>query len=358
MIEKLVALFPALASLPAGAYVVGGAVRDLLRGHDPSDVDVACSDPLAAARAVRDRVIPLGGAGHLRAYRVIDEGRIYDFAEIAGGEILRDLGRRDLTIDAMALDPRTDEVLDPFEGRDDLAAHRVRMVAPDNFSDDPLRIVKAIRMAVTLGFEIEPATMDAMKARTAMIARVAPERVTHELSLMLSARRFRRAVHLLHESGVDEVLALRTGEFRADDLSLAAALALLVMPPDAERIPAGNFTATYAETWRWSDSLRHAVMTLQALREHSDLASLYDAGRELVMQLPPMLQAAGDAPLGHINDAMFDVVPLLDGHEIAELTGIPAGAEIGRMKRALLERQLRGEILSREEAIRFVQQKP
>src|SRR5437763_15630835 len=105
--DELLVLFPALRKLPANTYVVGGAVRDLLRGAHPADVDVACIDPLACARTLRRKVIRLGREEHISAYRVVDGKHVYDFAALLDGSIGADLGRRDFTINAMAVDLRS-----------------------------------------------------------------------------------------------------------------------------------------------------------------------------------------------------------------------------------------------------------
>src|SRR5690242_19345440 len=99
--DDLLDLFPALAKLPGDAFIVGGAIRDLILGRDPADVDVACNDPLACAQAISPRVIRLG-KDHLTAYRIVLGEHVYDFAPLLDNSIDRDLGRRDFTVNAMA----------------------------------------------------------------------------------------------------------------------------------------------------------------------------------------------------------------------------------------------------------------
>src|ERR1044071_6838692 len=85
--DEAVALFPALRGLPPHVFCVGGAVRDLLLGAHPADVDVACIDPLAAAQTLGRKVIRLGREEHIAAYRVVYGKPAYDFAALLDDSI-------------------------------------------------------------------------------------------------------------------------------------------------------------------------------------------------------------------------------------------------------------------------------
>src|SRR5436190_13319051 len=99
-------LFPRLRDLPPSARLaVGGAVRDLLLGREPNDVDVECDDPLAVAQSLGRKVIQLGRE-ELIAWRVVEGDHIYDFSPLAP------LGRRDFTINAIAVDLVSGELRD------------------------------------------------------------------------------------------------------------------------------------------------------------------------------------------------------------------------------------------------------
>src|SRR5687768_2517320 len=272
--DELTRRFPALTRLDPPCYVVGGAIRDLLLGRDPADVDVACLDPLRAAQSVSPRVIRLGDQEHLSAYRVVLPEHVYDFAALLDGDIGPDLERRDFAINAMAVDLASGELLDPHGGQADLRNRTLRMVLPENFDDDPLRALKGVRMAVTYDLKIEPATLTAIRERAPKIVGIATERVLYELSVIFSANKLRRAVDLLHRTALDEPLGFRTREFQTDDVSPAGALALLVEDPRA-----------HAKRWRWSTDLLRDVLSLQHLVEHHDRIALYDAGEPLARQL-------------------------------------------------------------------------
>jgi tRNA nucleotidyltransferase/poly(A) polymerase len=339
--EALLTLFPALTRIPSGAYVVGGAVRDLLLDREPADVDVACLNPLEAAQAVRKKVIRLGDEEHLSAYRVVKDDRVYDFAALLDDNIDSDLARRDFTVNAMAIDLDRDTLLDPHGGQRDLQSRTVRMVQASNFDDDPLRMLKSVRMAIRYGFNVDGATIAAIHERAPRILEIATERVVYELSIIFASNDFRRAIDLLRATGLDAPLGLTMRDYRADDVTLAGAYALLVADPKA-----------YAQRWRWSDHLLQEVQTMQRLIEQHDRIALYDAGEATARQLPPLLRALGRGEEVDMPD--FSIRALLTGGEIAELARLAPGRELGRIKRALLEAQVRGEISTRDEAVQFV----
>jgi hypothetical protein len=329
--DELTRRFPALATLAPHSYVVGGAIRDLLLGREPADADVACLDPLAAAKSIGSKVIRLGDQQHLSAWRVVLPEHVYDFAELLDGNIDADLERRDFTVNAMAVDLATGELLDPHDGQRDAREGIVRMVRAENFDDDPLRTLKGVRMAVKYGMTIDAATMDAIREHGSKLTHVAKERVMYELSVIFSSNAFRKAVELLHCTALDSVLGFEHGTFHADDVSFAGALALL----------GGDHLG-------WGHVLLRDVHTLRNLIDHHDRIALYDAGESLASQLLAVLRALGRDETLDLPD--FSIRPLLSGDEI----GIAPGPELGRAKRALLEAQVRGEVTTREQALEWL----
>ncbi|HUJ14674.1 MAG TPA: hypothetical protein VL284_12880 [Thermoanaerobaculia bacterium] len=328
--DALVAHFPKLATLPPHTEAIGGAVRDLLLGATPLDVDVECDEPLACASAL-GKVITLG-RGELTVYRVVVDARVYDFSRKT------DLGRRDFTINAIAVDLTSGDMRDPFDGAEDIRRRVVRMIRASNLDDDPLRMLRAVRLAVRFDFAIDDPTVTQIRRRAAKIVTVAAERVTYELHAIFSAGTFRRAVRLLSATALDEPLfgySIDPDRFPDDELSIAAAYALLVRDARA-----------FAGRWRWSHALLRDVLTLQALMRDPNPIALYDAGEELARQLP-MRVAMPD----------FSIEPLLDGNEIASLAKIDRGPRVGAIKRALVEAQLGGDVRTREEAERFVRRR-
>ncbi len=168
-----------------GIYVVGGTLRDLLLGLDPTDCDLATAgDPQAYARrlagATGGRLVPLGKPGKM-VYRVVAAERVYDVCPVEGGSIENDLRRRDFTINALALEIPSGRILDVTGGRDDIRARRIRMVSRHSLEADPLRMLRAFRIGAALGFEVEAQTDAAIRSLAKAITAVAPERLHEEL---------------------------------------------------------------------------------------------------------------------------------------------------------------------------------
>ncbi len=206
-------------------YVVGGSIRDALLGREPADWDLA-TDALPERTA---ELFP-GSAYENRFGTVLvreadDTYEITTFrsdAEYAdrrrpgrvefGSRIEDDLSRRDFTVNAIAwgasgadADPG---LVDPHSGRDDLAARRLRAVGEPaaRFAEDALRIVRALRLAATLEFTIEPATLTAIRDAAPLVRHLSGERVAAELDKLLTARQPSIGLRLMAETGVLAVL--------------------------------------------------------------------------------------------------------------------------------------------------------
>jgi poly(A) polymerase len=189
------------------AWLVGGAVRDRLLGRPTDDVDVALDgDPRGAARAIAKAT---GGAafrlsGAFGAWRVVGPGQSWhvDLVPLRDGDIGADLAARDFTINAMAEPLAGGDLLDPHGGRADLEARRVRMVSEAALAEDPLRTLRAVRLATELALEIEPDTRAAAAAHAQEMDRVAPERVFGELKQVVTAARVREGLAAMDDLGL------------------------------------------------------------------------------------------------------------------------------------------------------------
>ncbi|MDE2038728.1 MAG: CCA tRNA nucleotidyltransferase [Elusimicrobia bacterium] len=211
------ALRLAARSSPTKVWLVGGALRDLLLGRPISDLDLACSDARGLARklarGLRGKAFPLDESNGV--YRVVLPAgqaalRQLDVAELQGGGIAADLARRDFTINALALalTPRLDaavpaaSLLDPRGGLKDLAARLLRCESERLFKDDPLRLLRAFRIAAQLGFSLEPRTLKTISRLRRLSLKPAAERTRSELMLLLEAAQASRWLRLLEQAGL------------------------------------------------------------------------------------------------------------------------------------------------------------
>jgi len=192
------------------AWLVGGAVRDrLLAAADPVDLDLVVSvDPASAARAIgRAAGAPVFALSEaFGAWRVVARDRTWqiDVAAVQGGTLADDLARRDFTVNAMAEPLGGGELVDPYDGRGDLAAGRLRMVSAEALDADPLRVLRLVRLACTLALEPEPATLAAARERAIRVDTVAAERIWAELRRIVAAPSVRAGVDLLQAVGLTE----------------------------------------------------------------------------------------------------------------------------------------------------------
>ncbi len=199
-------------------YIVGGAVRDGLLGRPVSDYDAATDAPPEEVRRLFRRVIPTGiqhgtvtvlwkgrsiETTTFRREAGYSDGRRPDKVEF-GASLDEDLERRDFTINAMALEPLSGALVDPHDGRGDLARRLVRAVgdAAERFDEDGLRPLRAIRFASQLGFEIEAATLAAIPAALPRFSGVSAERLRVELEKILLSAEPSRGLRLMERTGM------------------------------------------------------------------------------------------------------------------------------------------------------------
>jgi tRNA nucleotidyltransferase/poly(A) polymerase len=176
------------------ACLVGGAARDLLLGRPVHDWDfVVERDAIPLARATANRLgaafFPLDeerDTGRVVAYAVDGTRTFLDFALRRGPDWRADLEARDLTVNAIALPLGTSDLIDLFGGQADLDARRIRAVTERSFRDDPVRTMRAVRLANELGFRIEPQTAVWVRRDACLLANTSAERVRDELAKLLA----------------------------------------------------------------------------------------------------------------------------------------------------------------------------
>ncbi|MFO8112405.1 MAG: HD domain-containing protein [Desulfosalsimonadaceae bacterium] len=189
-----------------GVYIVGGSVRDALRGYPPKDYDIAVTENAreiaeTIGRRVGSRVIEIGKPGK-RIYRVIAGADTYDISPAKGPTVTEDLALRDFTINAIAYDVFDKKLIDPVKGLSDIDKGIVRMVCPAAFRSDPLRLLRAFRIAAALDFDISPDTLNEIKNNAAAIKTVAGERIREEWIKLLGAAGSFGHIRKMEETGL------------------------------------------------------------------------------------------------------------------------------------------------------------
>ncbi len=207
-------------------YEVGGTVRDFfIFGKESEEKDYQVSqipmDELISLLAKFGRVELVGKTFGVIKFTPKGHKKTYDVAlprkEFSTGvghkdfqvtfdhnlKIEEDLSRRDFTINAMARDLSSEQIIDPFEGRKDIQRKIIRMISPQAFLEDPLRMLRGIGFSARFEFEIEEKTFQAMQSNSKLITSVSPERIQDELNkLLLRAKKPSLGFRLMHKSGI------------------------------------------------------------------------------------------------------------------------------------------------------------
>ncbi len=191
--------------LPRGSFLVGGAVRDAVRGVPPKDFDFLIpQDPFAfgpdLARALDGFFVPLDEDRRI-ARVVLRGGDDVDLLPIPPGGVIESLAERDFTMNALAQAIDSGEIVDPFNGRADITARRICFVAEKNLDADPLRILRAFRFQAALGFSVDPALLAAIRSRNHLVWSPAPERIAEEWFLLLAATPAGPAIESMSDAG-------------------------------------------------------------------------------------------------------------------------------------------------------------
>lgn len=380
-------LLPALEGLPT-AYLVGGAVRDMLLEAESVDLDVALEgDALAAAWELAER---LGGRAmtHERfgtATVRTDDGLVFDLAgtrrerysapgalpEVEPASLAEDLGRRDFSINAMAVGLSGADLgvlHDPHGGNEDLGAKRVRVLHAGSFLDDPTRLLRAVRYEARLGFRMDADSERLAREAVAAgaLGTVSGPRVRDELLDLLGEQEMPAALARVRELGIDRGLhpALEA------DPDLAASAALGSAETGADRALA----ALAALASRAPNELEPWLDTLALGRgDRGSVAAAARQGPSLVRALradpPPSavsallrcepaetlaVALAHGAPGGPIQRFLADLRDVhleITGDDLIA-AGVPQSSLIGRALDETLRMKLDGKVSGRDEELR------
>jgi len=409
------------------AYFAGGCVRDRLLGREPQDYDVATSAPPEVVRKLFARTVPVGmqfgvvlvllgdervEVATFRADDAYIDGRRPSAVHFGTPE--DDAQRRDFTINAMYLDPLTDEVIDFVGGRADLAAGVIRAIgdAGARIAEDRLRMLRAVRLAARFGFTIDPGTHVAIRAAAPTVTDMAAERIGDEIVKILTEGNARRGFELLDETGLlavvlPEIAAMHGVEQSPDyhpegDVWVHTLLLLEQLPagvaetlalgallhdvgkPRCAAVRDGRITfwqhdvlgAEMAvaicqrlrrsrESWeRTAYLVRNHLRLVQApaMRLSTLKRLLAEDGFEELLALVRIDALASNRDLQYVEfcerkraELRETVRPprLLGGDDLLA-AGYPRGPLIGRILRAIDDAQLEGEVATRDEAMALV----
>jgi len=320
------------------AWIVGGCIRDLLLGRTVSDWDLATSARPERVQAIFPRTIPTGIAHG--TITVMHRGVAYEVTTLRGegaysdgrrpdsvfyvDDIRDDLERRDFTVNAIAFDPNTGAIVDPFGGREDLDAKILRAVRDPvlRFREDGLRILRATRFIATLEMTLDPATEQAIPEALEVLAKVSRERMRDEWTKTMKARRPSLAFRLMRSLGVLGVVAKPFERAADEDFERAvlaldravdpwvrhAALATCVGVGDA----AAKIVDAVFRELRYSNDERRTIVDLVRLANAPDRRTLdrtaarayfRSVGRERIPRFLELLRAMDETHAGESSAA-------------------------------------------------------
>ena len=362
------------------AFLVGGCVRDLLRGKSPGDYDVATRALPAQVQACFSKVIPTGiqhgtvtvllGGMSLEVTTYRSEGEYVDGRRPSTvhfhASIEEDLSRRDFTINAMAYNPLSERWVDTWGGREDLHKGLVRCVGNplQRFSEDGLRAIRAVRFAATLNFELDMATQKAIPQCLDLFAKVAQERTREEFLKLLASEHAQRGLALLLETGLlktflpEAALADFGMATRPKHLLPRLALLLASAPEPQAVLQRLKFSKRQWET------LVHLLQVQPLPPPHADDAQLRRWLSKAKLPHWEEALALGEAlerreeglalrmrALLAQNPALSIDKLALNGEEMGLILGIPPGPPIGEAGRFLLEKVLENPRLNSKETL-------
>jgi tRNA nucleotidyltransferase (CCA-adding enzyme) len=390
--------------------MVGGAVRDAILGRVREYVDLDFIIPADAVKVAR-KIAQRYQAGFVlldaerQIARVVFPHATADFAQQEGESLITDLHRRDFTINAIAYNPHTQEIIDPLEGYKDIESGLLRMISPVNLQNDPLRLMRAYRQAAQLGFTIEPATQETIRRLATDIRKVAAERVRVEIGYLLANSQGTFWLNLAWKDGVltsffknateesfikltavDQAYTLISENWQQLGEELAnyvretvktswlatAKLACLVdSKPEIAEIELQELTYSRAEIRAVTTGLR-LFSEIKAVK--MPLRKQYFLFREMGILFPAVLvlALANDIVAKGMfeksmfvtyeplikryldkNDAVAHPIPLLNGKDMIMALNIPASPLIGELLMEVGVAQAEGKISTVEAAIEF-----
>ena len=379
-IREAVPLLVEAAAPGQRVALVGGVVRDLLRGEEPHEVDVvvegdgiAFAERLAALTAAEVRVYPAFGTATVRSRPPVDvvSARSEVYAEpgalptVAPASLEEDLRRRDFTVNAIAAvvaGPDAGTLLDPFGGVADVAARVLKLLRPDAFEEDATRLVRAARYAVRLAAAPDATLLHAARAAThgGFVQLTGHTRMIAALRLVFEEQHPAPVVDLLGQWGV--LAALEPG-LRADSAAVQAAWDVVeVDARDADRVALGiglllaGVPAELRSDWLAASGLerqaiRAALATAEAGSLRGAISGCGDADVDTACARVPIeaVVAAGGDEAARYLGRLRHIALMIDGSDVMRETGTE-GPDVGRLLVELRRARIDGSVTDERDA--------
>ena len=358
-----------LDRFPAGTVLVGGAVRDGLLNRLPEHPDLDMVVPADALGQVRKLSQEFGGA-----CVVLDRDRdmarlvlgrwTIDLARQEGDDLKADLLRRDYRINAIALTLTTEpKLLDPSGGIADLRAQRITAINERNLLDDPLRLLRALRLAAELSMTIDEATVEMIARHRHQLPKVAPERIQAELLKLVQAKNADQAIGLLNALQVIEPWSsdkpqetLNTSALTTEEQQLALPLARLTQLLSDQGVKDLRFSRKHIQrcmrlrAW-WDRDQQQSTDSLteqERLRLHQELEEDLPA---FILSWPMERQKEWLKRWRDREDKLFHPSAPLDGRALQAELGLRPGPRLGKLIDHLCLERAFGRIRNRDDAI-------
>ena len=431
--DKAIQIVKRLREAGHEAYLAGGCVRDRLLGRTPKDYDIATDATPRDTQGIFADTVPIGSK--FGSVVVLVDGDPFEVTtfrfdgpygdgrhpvHVRYGTLEEDVRRRDFTINAMMYDPADDRVIDLVNGREDLRRRLVRAIGDphERFAEDRLRMVRAVRLACGLGFDVDEPTLQAIRSQAAAVTQVAWERIGAEITRTLTEGGARRGVELLDETGLLEVILPEIAAMKGceqtpdyhpegdvyvhtllllghlDDLdgpteTLAYGCLLHDVAKPPCRQPAGDRVTFYGHTELGAEMaveilrrlkrsravaervawlVRHHLRYTQApnMRLSTLKRFLGEDGIDELLELCRIDALSSNGDLGYydfcqrklaeLGEEEVSPEPLLRGRDLIRL-GYTPGPSFSAMLGAVEEAQLEGELRTHEQAVSWVRER-
>jgi len=391
------------------AYLVGGSVRDWIRGQPIKDYDIATSARPEDVEKIFPKVIEVGRSFGVMKVIVADlEIEVATFrsesdyrdhrhpSKVAFSDVQADASRRDFTVNALYYDIKSGQVLDLFGGLDDLKNKIIRAIGKpeERFDEDALRLLRAVRFAARFGFTVESETRDAIVKSAALIRQISIERVRDELERMLTAPSCKQAFLDLDALGLLEnvlpeiavgkleqkkvwdqtlrVLSNLANDTRKEPISFYWALIYLptfrLHPIEKREVEAKKVAARLKLSNESAEQMAYLVRETPKFRDAFSMreATLFrwmsEANFELLMRFHELDAISYDGNLAGLEfvktiypDAKrrFYAKPLITGDDLVRL-GMSPGRQFTEILRTVEDLALEGKLTDSEQALEYV----